>query len=244
MSFQDTILKYSGTPHIGRTICTSITICDKFRLPILVAATTVDVHTCVSCVPCPAWIRLLTVIWMPRVRYRLHVLVPINSIWTLAITRPAYLTAPWVSTNAKRTTKSASHGFGSTLKPIDFFFYTTIVLKIETYIYINHVSDAMVRETVPTERTRSKVSAPRDIAAEEHSSAPIETVRRRPQFVMASTIAGTGQTRKTANYHAQALNLNANQTEGVYWIRGSVTVNLIVKTVATKIRRCAVSAFS
>jgi len=98
----------------------------------------------------------------------------------------------------------------------------------------------MVRETVPTERTKSKVSVPRDIAAEEHSSAPIETVRRRPQFVMALTIAGTDQMKRTANYHAQVLSSSADQMEDVYWIRGNVTVNLIVKTVATKIRQCAI----
>jgi len=121
--------------------------------------------------------------------------------------------------------------------------YTIIVLKIETNIFINHVSDVMVKGTVPTERTKSKVSVPRDIAAEEHSSAQIGTVRRQPQFVMVLTIVETDLTRKTANYLARASNSNVVQMEGVYWIRGNVMVNLTVKTVVTKIRRCAVSAF-
>lgn len=101
----------------------------------------------------------------------------------------------------------------------------------------------MVKETVPTERTRFKVSVPRGIAAEEHSSAQIGTVHRQLQFVMASMIAETDLTRKTANYLVRASNSNVVQMEGVYWIRGNVTVNLTVKTVVTKIRQCVVSVF-
>jgi len=141
--------------------------------------------------------------------------------------------------NAKKTIKNVFHGFGSAFEQNRYF----IVLKIETNIFINHISDVMVKETVPTEQTRSKVSVPRDIAAEEHSSAQIGTVLRQPQFVMASTIVETDPTRKTVNYLALALNSNVVQMEGVYWIRGNVTVNLTVKTVVTKIRRCAVSVF-
>lgn len=118
------------------------------------------------------------------------------------------------------------------------------MLKVEIIIFINHVSGVMVKETVPTERTRFKVSVPRGIAAEEHSSAQIGTVRRQLQFVMVSTIAEMDLMRKTANYLARASNSNVVQMEGVYWIRGNVTVNLTVKTVVTKIRRCAVSTFN
>jgi len=100
-----------------------------------------------------------------------------------------------------------------------------------------------VRETAPTELTRSKASVPRDIAVVEHSSARTGTVRRRPQFVMVLMTAVTVLTRKIANYLARALSSNAVQTDDAYWIRGSATVNRIVKTVATKTRRCAVSAF-
>jgi len=100
-----------------------------------------------------------------------------------------------------------------------------------------------VRETAPTERMRSKASVPRDIAVEEHSSARTGTVRHRPQFAMVSTTAATVLTRKIANCLARALSSNAVQTDGAYWIRGSATVNQTVKTVATKTRRCAVSAF-
>lgn len=101
----------------------------------------------------------------------------------------------------------------------------------------------MVKETVPTERMRSKVSVPRDIAVEEHFSVPTGTVRRRLQFVMVSMTAVTVLTRKIVNYRARVLNSNAVQTDGAYWIRGSATANRIVKTVVTKTRRCAVSAF-
>jgi len=124
-----------------------------------------------------------------------------------------------------------------------FLVYTVFVLNTKTNIHINHVLGATVRETVPTERTRFKASVPRDIAVEEHSSAQTGTVRRRPQFVMVSTTAVTVLTRKIANYLARALSSNAVQTDGAYWIRGSVTVNRTVKMVATKTQRCAVSAF-
>lgn len=128
---------------------------------------------------------------------------------------------------------------------IDRFFlvYTVIVLKIKINIYINHFLGVTVRETAPTGRTRSKASVPRDTAVEEHSSVPTGTVRRRPQFVMASTTAGTVLTRKIAIYRARASSSNAVQTDGAYWIHGSAMVNRTVKTVATKTRRCAVSAF-
>jgi len=124
-----------------------------------------------------------------------------------------------------------------------FLIYTVFVLKIKTNIYINHVLGVTVRETAPTERTRSKASVPRDIAVEERSSAQTGIVRHQPQFVMVSTTAATVLTRKIANYLARALSSNAVQMDGAYWIRGSATVNRTVKTVATKTRRCAVSAF-
>lgn len=100
-----------------------------------------------------------------------------------------------------------------------------------------------MKETALMEQTRSKASVPRDIAVEELSSVPIETVHRRPRFVMASTTAETDLTRKTANYRARASSSNAVLTDGAYWIRGSAMVNRTVKTEVTKTQRCAVSGF-
>jgi len=124
--FQVTIIEYLGTPRIGRTICTSITIYDKFRLPIRVAAITVAVHICASCVLFPEWIRLLMVIWMQRVQYRLHAPVLTSSTWTLEITRPAYPTVPLVSMNARKTIKSVFHGFGSAFEQKYFLFIQSL----------------------------------------------------------------------------------------------------------------------
>jgi len=180
---------------------------------------------------------------MPRARYRSRAPVLTSSTWIRATIKPAYLIAPRASMNVRRTTKSVFRGFGSTFEQRLVFYLYSVCVKNKTNININHVSGAMVKETVPTEQMRSKVSAPRDIAVEEHFSAPTGTVRRRPQFVMVSMTAVTVLTRKIANYRARVSSSNAVQTDGVYWIRGSAMANRTVKTVATKTRRCAVSAF-